>query len=125
MKMKVITAKYAYELTEKLGLCVGDDGRTFYATNEDETEVWEFDTKKERDDFVIEAIKREIEQEVDKQYNIESHKPDGFGDNMYQYKLGILSDMYEKEEALGAIPKDREKAFVQIAKEYETMSSWN
>jgi hypothetical protein len=26
-----------------------DDGRTFYATNETETEVWEFDSKRERD----------------------------------------------------------------------------
>lgn len=52
MKKKAITAKYAYELTEKLGLCSGDDDRTFYATNEEETEIWEFDSKKERDDFV-------------------------------------------------------------------------
>ena len=56
MKKKAITAKYAYELIEKLGLCTGDDGRTFYATNEEETEVWEFDTKKERDEFIIKAI---------------------------------------------------------------------
>ena len=26
-----------------------DDRRTFYATNEERTEVWEFDTKAERD----------------------------------------------------------------------------
>ena len=50
--MKAITAKYAEELLRKLGNDYGGDGRTFYATNEEETEVWEFDNKKERDEFV-------------------------------------------------------------------------
>ena len=36
---KAITAKQASKLMEKLGLCFGDDGRTFYATDEEETEV--------------------------------------------------------------------------------------
>jgi hypothetical protein len=37
----------------KLGLCVPDDyKKTFYATDIEETEVWDFDTKKERDDYV-------------------------------------------------------------------------
>ena len=49
MKLKPITAKQAEKLTKKLGLCFGDDGRTFYATNEEETDIWEFDSKKERD----------------------------------------------------------------------------
>ena len=49
---KAITAKQASKLMEKLGLCFGDDGRTFYATDEAETEVWEFDSKRERDEFV-------------------------------------------------------------------------
>ena len=52
MEKKAITAKQAYKLMEKLGLCFGDDGRTFYATDEEETEVWEFDSKRERDEFV-------------------------------------------------------------------------
>lgn len=47
---KPINAREAEKLMKKLGLCFGGDGRTFYATNEDETEVWEFDSKKERDD---------------------------------------------------------------------------
>lgn len=52
--MKAITAKKAQQITEKTGmaLCGADDGRTFYATNEEETGVWLFDTKKERDAFV-------------------------------------------------------------------------
>lgn len=54
MTIRAITAKQARRIMEKLGLCYGDDGRTFYATNADESEVWEFDTKKERD----EAVKR-------------------------------------------------------------------
>lgn len=55
--MKKITAKEAYRLMDQLGLDYGDDGVTFYATDVDEVglehaEVWEFDTQKERDDFV-------------------------------------------------------------------------
>lgn len=50
--MKAITAKYAEELLRKLGFDFGGDGRTFYATNDEETEIWEFDTKRERDEFV-------------------------------------------------------------------------
>jgi hypothetical protein len=52
MKLKKITAKEAEKIMAELGLCFGDDGRTFYATNEEHTEVWEFDSKKERDAFV-------------------------------------------------------------------------
>ena len=36
----------------ELGLCFGDDGRTFYASDEGEEEVWECDSKRERDEFV-------------------------------------------------------------------------
>ena len=49
---KAITAKQAYKLMTELGLCFGDDGRTFYATDEEETEVWEFDSKRERDELL-------------------------------------------------------------------------
>lgn len=51
MKLKKITYKEAKKLAEKLGLCFGgeSDGRTFYATDEDETELWEYDTKEQRD----------------------------------------------------------------------------
>ena len=73
----------------------------------------------------VETIKQEIKQEVDRQYTLEGYMPDGFGDNMHQYKLSLLADMYEKEEEAGNIPKDREKAFALIAKEYEALSSWS
>ena len=53
--MKSITARYAEKLLQKLGHDYGNDGRTFYATNEEEDEVWEFDSKKERDEFVNRA----------------------------------------------------------------------
>lgn len=52
MKKKAITAKSAEKISRKLGLDYGNDGRTFYATNEEESEIWEFDTKSERDEFV-------------------------------------------------------------------------
>ena len=50
--MKAITAKQAYKLLEKLGLDYGNDGRTFFATDDEESEVYEFESKKERDEFV-------------------------------------------------------------------------
>ena len=59
MKVKKITAKKAEKILDRLGLCYGDDGRTFYLTNEDETAVWEFDTLKERN----EAYEREMANE--------------------------------------------------------------
>lgn len=47
MKMKSITAKEAEKLMIKLGLCIPDDHqKTFYATDIEETEVWDFDNKK-------------------------------------------------------------------------------
>ncbi len=53
-KVKAITAKKAQEITERTGmaLCGADDGRTFYGTDEEETGVWLFDSKKERDAWV-------------------------------------------------------------------------
>ena len=54
IKVKAITARKAQEISNKTGmaLCGEMDGRTFYATDENETEVWLFDSKKERDNFV-------------------------------------------------------------------------
>ena len=50
--MTAITAKQAEKLLKKLGLTSVDNGVTFYATSDDESAVWEFDSKKERDAFV-------------------------------------------------------------------------
>lgn len=52
MGYKKITSKEAEKLLKRLGLGYGGDGTTFYAAADDETDVYEFDTKKERDDFV-------------------------------------------------------------------------
>ena len=49
MKLIAITAREAEKLTKKLGLEWGDDQRTYYATDEDRTEIYAFDTKRERD----------------------------------------------------------------------------
>lgn len=50
--MEKISAKEAYRLMDKLGLDYGMDGTTYYATNKERTEVYEFYSKKERDEFV-------------------------------------------------------------------------
>ena len=53
-KAKAITAKKAFEVTMKTGMgwCGAEDGRTFYGTNEEESDVWFFDSKRERDAWV-------------------------------------------------------------------------
>lgn len=50
--MKSITAKEAERLATKLNIDASGDGRTYYATNNAESELYEFDTKAERDSFV-------------------------------------------------------------------------
>ena len=52
MKQIALTAKEAYKLAQELGVSISDDGKTFYTTNEKRSELWEYDTKKERDDAV-------------------------------------------------------------------------
>ena len=53
-QVKAITAKQAKKITERTGMCLSGelDGRTFYGTNIEETDVWEFDSKRERDAWV-------------------------------------------------------------------------
>ena len=51
--MKAISAKEAKRINEKNGMChPWGDGRTWYATPDDESEVYDFSSKRERDDFV-------------------------------------------------------------------------
>lgn len=54
MEKKAITSRQAKKLADKLNLCFDGeaDGRTYYATNSAESALWEFDSKKERDEFV-------------------------------------------------------------------------
>lgn len=56
MKLIAITAKQAKEINLKNGMETweGDGQRTFWATDEEKTETWVYDSKKERD----EAVKR-------------------------------------------------------------------
>ncbi len=52
-KFKAITAKQAKAIGEKTGFPITEgNGRTFYATTEDESDIFEFDTKRERDAWV-------------------------------------------------------------------------
>ena len=49
--MKKITRKQAEKIANKSGYPLAEnDGITFYATNDSETEVYEFDSKKEREE---------------------------------------------------------------------------
>lgn len=58
--MRAITAREAERIGEKTGFPPTEgDGRTFYATDNDETELFEFDTKRERDEFVRRALSKE------------------------------------------------------------------
>lgn len=52
--MKKVNYKEAKIITERLGLCFGgaNDGRTFYAYDEDDDEIYEFNTLTERDNFI-------------------------------------------------------------------------
>lgn len=50
MKLRAVTVKEAYKIAYKLGVSITEgDGRTFYATDEKETGIWEFDSKYDRD----------------------------------------------------------------------------
>lgn len=84
--MKSITAKYAEKLLQELGHDYGNDGRTFYATNEEEDEVWEFDSKKERDEFV---------NRVNKQRR--NNPQEGQGKDMKKYNVIHVSTYSGKE----------------------------
>jgi len=50
--MKAITAREAEKIARIKGVDLSGDGLTFYATNEKENEIYSFDTKRERTNFV-------------------------------------------------------------------------
>ena len=50
--MKAITAKEAKKYADMLGLDIDDENTTFFAINEDASEIWEFNSKRKRDEFV-------------------------------------------------------------------------
>jgi hypothetical protein len=73
----------------------------------------------------IAILVEEIEKEVDTRYTLAGYTPDGFGDNMYQYKLGILAEMYEVDEATGKLTPERDIAYGKVAETFENLGSWN
>lgn len=48
--LKAISRKEAEVIAKRIGIAISeDDGRTFFATNDAETEVYEYDSKAKRD----------------------------------------------------------------------------
>lgn len=121
MKVKKISAKEAKAITLKLGLCFGDGQVTFYATDENESEVWEFDTKQERDAFLVRNHVRELKAEVENRFD--KDEVNGFEDSAPSIKLAILADMYD--ENIDTFDKETAKAFDMLADEYSAGCSWN
>ncbi len=70
------------------------------------------------------AYAQELQREVDKRYAISGHKPNGFGDNMYDYKFAILSEMYDLDEEFG-MPREKVFAYALVADLYRACGSWN
>ena len=57
--MKAVTLKQAIKISQKLDVCIScGDGKTFYATNEQETEIYEFDSKIERNEAILKSRKQ-------------------------------------------------------------------
>ena len=50
--MKKLTPREAQILAKKLGIDIDDEQTTFYATDDNKTEIWSFDSRKERDAFI-------------------------------------------------------------------------
>ena len=50
--MRKLNYKQAQALAQRLGLDIDDDVTTFYATDDEESELFSFDTRDERDNFV-------------------------------------------------------------------------
>ncbi len=50
--LKAVNVKEAKKITERLGLCSGEDGRTYYAWDDEADEIYEFDSKRDRDAFL-------------------------------------------------------------------------
>lgn len=70
------------------------------------------------------AYTQELQREVDRRYALSGHKPDGFGDSMFEYKFAILSELYELDEELG-MPEEKILAYAQVAELYKSCASWN
>jgi hypothetical protein len=53
--MKKVSAKEAYKILKRVGLDASGDGITFFAYDEKNDEIYSFDTKRERDEFIERA----------------------------------------------------------------------
>ncbi len=60
--MKKVSAKEAYKILKRAGSDASGDGITFFAYDEKADEIYGFDTKRERDEF-IERANNKIERE--------------------------------------------------------------
>ena len=56
--MMKVTAREALKIAKRLGLAPDEDTRTFYAYDEKNDEIYEFDSKRERDEFIERANNR-------------------------------------------------------------------
>ena len=50
--LKAITAKEAKKINERLGLSWEDGQKTYWAYDDEADEIYDFDSKKERDEFI-------------------------------------------------------------------------
>ena len=82
---KAITRREAIKISKRTGYDINPgDGRTFYATTDDEQGVWEFDSKKERDEWVRMDNEKNMTQDVIIVRVYASKDIDGF----HAYKAG-------------------------------------
>ena len=56
-----VSSREAHKIAKRLGLTPDEDTRTFYAYDEMNDEIYEFDFKKERDAFIDRANNRSKE----------------------------------------------------------------
>lgn len=51
--MTKITAKEAQKIAKRKQLCLDEDGKSYYAYSTLSDELYSFDNKKERDEFIV------------------------------------------------------------------------
>ena len=74
--------------------------------------------------FTIPGMIEELKKEVDRRLAASGENPEGFGASVFDSKLAILSEMYEREEELGIDPK-KSTAYCTLADYYRACGSWN
>ena len=101
--VKAITAKEAKHICERQGLGFDDGQRTHWAYDEDIDGVYDFDSKRERDEFVSEYGKiTETQQAVDRALKaiFESYKAEGMPEaEAFAKVYGVDDASWISEEA--------------------------